>query len=106
MTTLLHIIGGPGVGKSNLAHLIIAGCEPRRKGAALDELTATTKSEAEYDAVHDTYSAFLTQRHEVPGLLFELDGQRYDFLAIEHQSRPANLMLQKGDAVITMELQS
>ncbi len=86
MTTLIHIVGKHGVGKSALALDIIAGFEKRRK-------TGLSLTEADL---------------QEPGMHCDLERMRidhsqYDVLIAEHLVLSKDIQLVKGDVVIHME---
>jgi molybdopterin-guanine dinucleotide biosynthesis protein len=98
MTTLIHIIGQHGTGKSTLAEAIIADRSRNgRTGLALVE------AGFQCDGTFDDGRTFSDQRDREFRLPYARKATHYDFLVIEHITRPADLQLQRGDEVITLE---
>lgn len=95
MTSLIHIVGVQGVGKTTLALDIIAGLEKRGKsGLSLVEEGFADISEAQ------NMAQLRSMKIRPP---YQLEARWFDYLIVEHQDLPADVDAQKGDLVIRME---
>ena len=95
MTNLIHIVGTNGVGKTRLALDIIAGLKERGK-------TAMSLVEEGLQAF-GTFDAPSIDDLRTDEYFRNVNRARCDYLMVEHEERPTDLQLQRGDQLITIE---
>ncbi len=91
-TTLIHIIGPQGSGKSIRGRSIIESLRAKGKTALMPQHEGWDE--------HKTSHEWRTMRFR---FLYTVEHVVYDYLIIEHHDEPKNLDLQGKDSVIRME---
>lgn len=96
-TSVIHIVGVPGVGKTTLALDIVAGLKRRGK-------SALALMENDYGRVFERPTSFDIAHLRENGLRapYAKHADRFDYLIAEHIDPPPDAAVVKGDLVITM----
>ncbi len=95
MSSLIHIVGVQGVGKTILALDIIAGLEKRGKSAL-----SLTEGGLHECGMPINLATLHTARIRPS---YGREVRHYDYVIVEHLELPDNIHAQKGDLIIRME---